>query len=202
MLYTHTGSVTNNIFILYRSVCGIRFGMNANRTGLFLLHLGNKTYLKLVEISYSQSLNRKTCDTVLNFANRFVTPLTHTIPMNSLPLPSYLPLAFLSRWDTDTVQRLQNGVSSSLSLWPQTHRKTQSSQEDSQLPFTALAGTVISTTFTFRSFSRRSYPERRTVSTGILSPRQVGWSALPKDTTSYGAAGNQTNNLLIHSPTP
>ena len=55
------------------------------------------------------------------------------------------------------------------------------------------------TAFTL-SFSRRSYPERLTVSTGTFSQRQVGWSALPKDTTSFCTAGNRTNNLL--SPTP
>ena len=38
------------------------------------------------------------------------------------------------------------------------------------------------------SFSRRSYPEQLTVRTGTLPPRQVGWSALPKDTTSFGLA--------------
>ena len=55
--------------------------------------------------------------------------------------------------------------------------------------------------FTF-TFSRRSYPERHTVSTGTFPPRQVGGSALPKDTTSFGTAGNRSGNLLITSPTP
>ena len=50
--------------------------------------------------------------------------------------------------------------------------------------------------------SRRSYPEWLTVSTGTFSPRQVGRSALPRDTTSFGTAGIRTNNLLIDSPTP
>ena len=49
------------------------------------------------------------------------------------------------------------------------------------------------------TFSRRSYPERLTVSTGTFSPRQVGWSALPKD-TSCALAGNRTGKLQITSP--
>ena len=50
------------------------------------------------------------------------------------------------------------------------------------------------------TFSRGSYPELLTVSTGTFSPRQVGWSVLPKDTTSCAPAGNRTGNLQITSP--
>ena len=38
-------------------------------------------------------------------------------------------------------------------------------------------------------FTLYSYPERLTGNTGTFSPRQVGLSALPKDTTSFGTPG-------------
>ena len=54
--------------------------------------------------------------------------------------------------------------------------------------------------FTF-TFSRHSYPERFTVCTGTFSPRQVGWSALPKD-TNFAQPGIEpaTFSLLAQFP--
>ena len=49
-----------------------------------------------------------------------------------------------------------------------------------------IAHDFLSSFFFAFTFSRRSIPERLTVSTGTFSPRQVGWIALPKDTTSLG----------------
>ena len=47
----------------------------------------------------------------------------------------------------------------------------------------------------FWSFSRRSYPERLTYSKyRDIAPRQLEWSALPKDITSFGT---RTGNLQI-----
>ena len=49
----------------------------------------------------------------------------------------------------------------------------------------ALCVELLYITFYMQSFGRRSYPERLKVSTGTFPPRQVGWSALPRDTTSF-----------------